>query len=45
MPETGVLIRSYFARGQVPDCPDVKVRKINYRPGINIYAPSQFEQI
>ena len=23
MPETGVLTRTYFAEGQVPDCPDV----------------------
>ena len=23
MPEKGILTRTYFARGQVPDCPDV----------------------
>ena len=23
MPEKGILIRTYFARDQVPDCPDV----------------------
>ena len=41
MPEKGILTRTYFARSQVPDCPDV-TRKINSRPGINIYAPLQY---
>ena len=36
MPEKGLLTRTYFARDQVPDCPDFTRAKNKLRPGKNI---------
>ena len=41
MPKIGILTRTYFVEGQVPDCPWRHMHKINSRPEINIYATSQ----
>ena len=42
MPEIGVLTRTYFPGGQVPDFPTSHAHKLNSRPEIDIYATLHF---